>query len=425
MRGRENMVYKMTKTIAVLGLLMLIPASLFGQMTARSMGMGGAYMGVARGVHAPSWNPANLGLPDNPGFSFSILSLGAEVGNNSFSMGTYNRFAFDEFWDEYEIEELLNQIPDDGLGVDINAEVRTLSFSSGRFALTLHAIQGVRVNLDKDFIEFPLKGNVMDKTYHFQNIEAYGSSIGKIGLSYGSPISVEFADIFAVGGTVNILYGLFASEIEYADFKLTTKPNGFVINGEYQARYGALGGTGFGLDIGAAAQFNSGWSLGMSLMNLVGSVPFKDNNETVWGQFIADTLTVLDFSDEDAFQDTTWENEDSESFSQKLPTVLRIGGSYQEGNVLLSLDYIQGFNNSTNSSAKPQLAFGTEYQAVKWLPLRMGVIMGGRRGLGTSLGFGLRPGGFALDFGILNRGFITSNSSKGWVFSLEMGVGLN
>ena len=143
-----------------------------------------------------------------------------------------------------------------------------------------------------------------------------------------------------------------------------------------------------------------------------------------WGQFIADTLTVLDFDDEDAFQDTTWDDENSDAFSQKLPTVLRLGGSYQEGNVLLSFDYIQGFKNGINSSTKPRLAFGTEYQAVKWLPLRMGVIMGGRRGFGTSLGFGLRPGGFTLDFGILNRGFITSNSSKGWVFAIEMGVGL-
>jgi len=40
LRGRENMVYKMTKYIGTFGfLLMLIPVSLFGQMTARSMGI--------------------------------------------------------------------------------------------------------------------------------------------------------------------------------------------------------------------------------------------------------------------------------------------------------------------------------------------------------------------------------------------------
>jgi len=291
--------------------------------------------------------------------------------------------------------------------------------------LTLHAVENAQVTLDKSIIEFPLRGNEMGKTYNFGNIEAYGSSIGKIGLSYGSPVPVEFADVFALGGTLNFLYGLFSSEIENADFRLTTTPAGFVIDGEYEAKFGYLGGMGFGLDIGAAAQFDPGWTVGLSLMNLIGSVPFKDNNETAWGLFKADTLAVFDFEDEDAFQDSTWEEENTASFSYKLPTVLRMGGSYREGDVIVSVDYVQGFKNGANSSTKPQFAFGTEWRGVKWLPLRMGVVLGGRRGFGTSFGLGLRPGGFALDIGILNRGFITSNSSKGWIFALEMGVGLN
>ena len=47
MNRREIMNKKVTDWLMTFGiLLMSIPVSLFGQMTARSMGMGGAYMGV-------------------------------------------------------------------------------------------------------------------------------------------------------------------------------------------------------------------------------------------------------------------------------------------------------------------------------------------------------------------------------------------
>ena len=60
----------------------MLSSSLFGQMHARSLGMANAYTALARGVHAPLWNPANLGLPDNPGFSMNLFSVAAGVDNN-------------------------------------------------------------------------------------------------------------------------------------------------------------------------------------------------------------------------------------------------------------------------------------------------------------------------------------------------------
>jgi len=62
---------------------------------------------------------------------------------------------------------------------------------------------------------------------------------------------------------------------------------------------------------------------------------------------------------------------------------------------------------------------------IGWLPLRMGVVMGGRIGFGTSLGFGFRLGGFALDIGMMNRGFVSPQNSKGLVVAMEMGLGLH
>jgi hypothetical protein len=52
------------------------------------------------------------------------------------------------------------------------------------------------------------------------------------------------------------------------------------------------------------------------------------------------------------------------------------------------------------------------------------MVLGGRMGFGTSLGLGLRPGGFVFDLGMMSRGFAFPNSSKGYVFGLEFGMEL-
>ena len=70
----------------------LFPLTLQGQMTARGLGMGGAYMAVSRGVHATDYNPANLGLPDNSKFSMTFISVEAGVWNNTFSKEMYDKY---------------------------------------------------------------------------------------------------------------------------------------------------------------------------------------------------------------------------------------------------------------------------------------------------------------------------------------------
>src|SRR5262245_51942822 len=60
--------------------LVVSVANAAAQMPAapRELGMGGAYMGVARGYEAVFLNPANLGLPDAPRWSiaFPQVALG-------------------------------------------------------------------------------------------------------------------------------------------------------------------------------------------------------------------------------------------------------------------------------------------------------------------------------------------------------------
>ncbi len=417
-------------------ILFLIPVQLMGQNTARGLGMGWAYTAAARGVHAPEWNPANLGLPDNPRFSMSIISLGVGTWNNSFTKGMYDRFLVDGekdldgdiVWSQQDVEEILNAIPDDGLGVDITASTRVFSFSSGRFALSIGALAGSTLRMDKSLFQLALQGNQIGETYGLKDPEGYGLGIGLASLSWGQPIRVNFADHFALGFSLNLLYAGGYGKVNQADLSLTTFDYGFDIDGEYEVIYSYQGGLGWGLDGGVAAQFGDQWTLSVGLASVVGSVPWSNEVKQEIGYIRGDSLSVLDISEEDddedeLLQDSTWTVEMA-SFSKKVPTLLRAGVAFQEGPVLLTADYFQGLQSSGFASTKPRIAVGTEWRGIGWFPLRMGLVMGGRIGFGTSFGFGFRLGGFSLDIGMMNRGFVSPKNSKGFVIALDMGVGL-
>ncbi|MBN1543435.1 hypothetical protein JW992_14945, partial [candidate division KSB1 bacterium] len=72
---------KAFRIILIAGVFCATP-DIHAQISARSLGMGGGASALARGIHAPMVNPANLGLPDNPRFSLSFFSVGAGAYNN-------------------------------------------------------------------------------------------------------------------------------------------------------------------------------------------------------------------------------------------------------------------------------------------------------------------------------------------------------
>ncbi len=416
-------------TVAALLISLLLTGPSAAQLTPRGLGMGLAYTAAARGVHAADWNPANLGLTGNPPTSVSIFSASAGAGNNSFSFDTYNRFAPDPHWDTDEVAELMACVPDDGLTADALAEARVLSFSSGRFAFSVTALGGASARVDRTVLEIPLEGTRVGETYGFGDMDATSMAVGSGRLSYGAPVRVSFADTFAVGGSIHLDVGRGYGRVDTSRLDLEIGTFGFNIDGRY-AVLQARQGLGWGADIGVAARTKSGWTISAGLMNLVGSMEWRKDVKRYSGFVRGDSVGVLDFADEDdeangvkAVQDSAWET-DAKAFSRKAPAELHAGVLYEEGPYAVAADYVQGFGDLGWVTTRPRISVGTEWKKVRWLPLRMGVVMGGRIGFGTSIGFGIRAGSFAMDVGVLNRGFILPSASKGVFLGIETGVGL-
>ena len=404
-------------------LLLFPPTRLLGQMSARGLGMGGAYTALARGIHASMWNPANLGLPDNSRFSMSIISVESGVWNNSFSLGMYNQYN-GEYLSSRDIEDILDHIPDDGFCLDAETHFSSMSFSVGRFALTLGANAGSHIELEKTLFEIPLEGAGLDEVYSFGNSDGQVLGVGMVGFSWGQPLNVNFADAFSVGVTLKALYGGAYGRTDKSELDVATHDYGIDLDGEYRVTHAYDGNIGWGLDLGSAAKFGENWTVSLGLADVLGSITFSNNVKTETGFIRIDSLDVEKMSDiEEELIDSTW-TVDGKSLTTKLPMTLRIGCACQKGSFLLAADYCQGFVNGALSSTKPRFSLGTEWSGISWLPLRVGFALGGRIGFGTAFGFGIRPGGFVLDVGVMNRGFVAPKSTKGLIVAVELGINL-
>ncbi len=180
-------------------------------------------------------------------------------------------------------------------------------------------------------------------------------------------------------------------------------------------------GTGLGIDIGVTAKVMEFIKVGISFTD-IGSISWsKDVINTTgadtsfsYGGFspaqtgLPGSKSNLD-SLNDAFKDY-FKNKDSvgSSFSTSLPTKMNIGAAVQldelfpkiPGQLLVAIDYHQGFNNQFDNSTIPEFIVGVEWRPVYELPLRTGLGFGGVYGFRWSAGFGFNFSPWEFDLGI-------------------------
>lgn len=403
--------------------------------TARSMGMAGAYQGLSNGAEVSLFNPANLALPGGLNMSFDFLSIGACIGNNGFNVALYNDYFsqnyFDqnEAWDEVAKAAIIGEVPEDGLRGFSRMHLTVLAGSYQNFAIAVNSFGYADFKVPQDLIAVPLQG-IGTEPVDLTDIE--GEYIGgtEVAASYGREIPVDWswAEHFAIGGTVKFLIGHIYGVIENAGGTALSNSDSIGVEGSYIAKVVApfddKGSTGFGigLDLGAAAILNEKWSVGLSLHNLLGGINFSDYYEYVGEYSFHDPgLDQDEFDNFEEYLDSTSTDEYpvDESINYTLPKSFVMSGLYKlSDKVTLAADYQQGLNKTAGNSTTPRLAAGSELRYIKWLPLRLGLGVGGIQKLTLAFGFGLDFGAYKFDFGIAGqRGLF--NHSKGINFALS------
>jgi len=408
-------------TILILALLLAATSeAASGRSSARSVAMGGAYIGLAKGPDAARFNPANLGLTGYRDTKVELFGFGANLTNNSFTLDDYNTYS-GAYLTADDKDYILDQIPDEGMKMDADVEVGAVSLSSGPFAFTLTGVGVADVNLSKDLFELALEGNTFADTIDVNGSYSDGLGFISAGLSYGYPIYHAGTRQLAVGISASYIKGLFTEEVVELEGLAATLITGWEGEGKMVART-AEGGSGYAIDLGAALRLNDHYTVGASLKNFLGSISWNDNPKEYGYRFSFDTMTV-DNAGDDYVVSEDYEQE-IDAFSTRLPRVLTVGIAKTTGNFLWALDWRQGLEDKPGVSTNPRLMAGIEYSLLGMLPLRAGYGTGGDENSGFSFGAGLHFAMVELDFAAVTGNSFSGYSSKGANLAMSLGINL-
>lgn len=389
--------------IVLLCLIGIQKISFAQDFNASSLGMGGAYGAMARGVDAFFWNPANLALKSEYRLEINLAGFNLNVANSALTIDDYKRYFTESghggHWDEGEINEILELIPEDGLDVngDVNANAFGLLF--GRYGFSVQGIGKALGVIPKSVIDLALRGNQeLFKEFSFADYNGDGFSAIKLSLSLSHPIPLKkYFDEFGIGLNINYYRGMGVVEVVKAEGALVTTNQALESTMEIIS-HTSEGGTGFGFDLGAAGKVNDKWTVSMVVNNLFAGINWTKDLKEHRTIFIDDSITAKEFFDIKIDSLVTTTSQPTEEFRTSLPVVFHFGVAYDlKDNLTLALDLEQAFENKLGYSDKAKIALGVEYSPTPIVPLRAGMSIGGKWKYLFGLGAGLHISFFHLD----------------------------
>jgi hypothetical protein len=392
----------------ILGLGLIAPP-LQADGPVRAWGMGGALTSAARGLEAVSWNPANLALADS-GWSLGLVSAAVDLSNNSFSLARYNEISGGRL-DQADKEDILADIPGDGLRMNSDVQASLLGARIGSWALTFQALGSGGGRLDKKFIDLVLMGNEVGQEVSFSHTNGEAYALAAATLSHARTIWSGDDRQLCVGVNLRFLRGLYEIHVTEATGELTTTLT--EVSGSARAAMtSASGGHGLSCDIGLAWQAPGGWEFGLTLDHALSRMNWDHDPERRLWSVAADTLNLDDEDWDSAIVDNDTTTATG-SYRTVLPRRLRLGGSRRFGGWLLAADVAQGLQNRAGVTTQPILGLGAEFQNLTWLKPRFGCCFGGPGSVGVAVGAGFRAGPWRLDLAALNRGTLWPGTTRG------------
>jgi len=266
-------------TLAALAALFAAPAAAqVIPVSPNALGMGNAYVGVARGAESLWQNPANLGLPGATPWSFSLPTFSAGADVLGLRVGDLVDLAsYDDLTDE-ERQALLDRVP--ATGTEARADLRLPSISGqiGPFAAGFGFNTVATQSLDRDFVDLLLFGFQLDPSrYNITPGETQGfrASYWDIALAYGRRLPLPAPGALSVGATAHVYLG--TSLLRTGIVDVDTVRNGVGVPQDLAVTYAGVkygGGTGVGVDLGAAYQPTPRVTLSASVSNVVNTFSF-------------------------------------------------------------------------------------------------------------------------------------------------------
>jgi hypothetical protein len=430
------------------------------KLSPRTIGMGRTFTALSRGLDAVGTNPANLALDDrNATVTLDIMPVGFNIGSDFLNLKIYNDF-FTGMEDPAnpggdriakplsaaDKKEILGLFPG-GIGrTQFGMEIAPigLSLQIGRFGFGLAPSAQVAMNLDlsEDYLKFLLNGfEENGSVYRFNGTAVNASATVGANASFAYLLPFEAYNIsdIAVGFGVKYLVGLafvttdrYDATIQSLVYK-SSGPNGtevidsMHINGTFDfLQYTSIMdpdepgpvGSGMGFDIGVNATILNAFQVGISVTD-IGSMTWDKNTKAITGKSSFSITQLGDEANQDSLANAfKGETKDTSAFEFALPTQLHFGVAARVDEIFsaipfrwtVAMDLHLGFNEAAGNTKIPQFAIGTELDPLAgWLPLRTGIIIGGRERFAWSAGFGIHLlNTFDLDFATQSIAILTN-----------------
>lgn len=425
----------MKKLLLIFSLLIASTYTVFGQAEG-SVVSATARAGVATtfvtDYQSIGINPANLGLRpkyETKHVTFGLLEFNASIFAKGVTKQQMSDFIFNgNTLSPNTQTQAANLFAGNNISANVDLMLLGIAFQYdklGGLAFSVNDVIRANGNLSQNFTNFAFSGGL--STQYFDklklnngttvandpnNYNAYntigidsalstnGVSLGKVfqgtdvkahyyrtfNVAYGREVFRN--DVFNVSAGVGLKYvlGYYYMDIQSKDGLLkgnvADNPTFSALSSNFNIPDKNNGGNiispvgkGFGFDIGATAEIYEKIKIGISLVN-VGGIKYTENTYEV-----KDTLIKAlnyDASTADAFNETVYWKE-GKSFTAKLPTTLRFGGSIAllEKRIEVGADVIVPLNKSAGNINTTMIAIGGDFYLKRWIKLSSGASIGG------------------------------------------------
>lgn len=415
---------------------LLVPATLSAQLpdaSTRALGMGGAYLSLARGYEAVHWNPAMLAVEGRPSLTIGLPQFNFEVGSNTYSTSDFQKYA-NKTLSDADKQYLLGRIgvDDSVLNIRTLAGLAPVGISIGPFAFSAGTAGDVDFSVGRDAIELALYGNVR-RSGAGQFFTAKGSA----GRSWAaSTFAGSFAHAFSIpqgqlsiGVTYKKVYGHFLGSAGETSSRFVVNPQfsanatGHAIYTDYPGNYDVKGpgdilggqgtpGSGYGVDLGAAIQFpGSGVTFSAVVTNAFNSMTWdasrlhyeRSQYQAVQNTdgTVKDTLISLRLQTQSAINADPVARalRDSLLAHANFARVARVGVGYRSGMLSVGADAQLRLTQGLDRHPAQAVSAGAEYRLLHVLPLRVGAEIDFAEAIILSAGTGIQLLGLNIDVG--------------------------
>jgi len=449
----------LTKVAIVLA---IIATSLSGQNLKhpRAVAMGGAFTAIPEGVFSVNSNPANLAFPAAYNSYFYLGGFDWQLTNNFYSLLSSSKYGGKDLTvDGGELQrDFIDDLPDNGWRTNstINIPLPIVNFSKGNKAFTTNIIYTTDYYVSKPALDV-IFGNWEKGVEYETDLRIDAMTAIEYAYSMGIPY-----DNLAFGFSLKYYQGLgyYGLAPGQSSGSIMVDTAAFVLtgSGDYLFRQSGAG-RGVGVDIGLSYRDDSGLDIGFCVQNIAGLIKWNSptlfsggmgnsilefmGNQVKSGIFKNSDLDLpfdgesyryqFEFRDiaadqlfegDSAYSDFFYSSreiieDDSSTFTTKLPLVLRFGMAKQmKDDLLVAMDFSTGFRDRFNYNQGWRLSMGMEYTYLPKIPFRFGLAVGDISGWEVNLGSGFHLGFVHLDWAIgFHRG-IWLHTAQGFHFSL-------